>query len=147
MLYDDHENYHQYQLVCHWLQCTGKLPSCLVGLVGQVASSVQMEISNNLIFVAFENSWFIRFIQVDLVASKILCWWMVSSFISRYRWQKFPIFVKAVVTQGSSSQLRCVFKVYRIVPLASIIPLPVGTRVHLGMKHWADNLLLMLGNG
>ena len=74
MLYDDHENYHQYQLVCHWLQCTGKLPSCLVGSVGQVASSVQMEISNNLIFVSFENSSFIRFIQVDLVASEILCW-------------------------------------------------------------------------
>ena len=70
MLYDDHENYHQYQLVCHWLQCTGKLPSCLAGLVGQVASSVQMEISNNLIFISFKNSSFIRFIQVDLVASK-----------------------------------------------------------------------------
>ena len=125
MLYDDHENYHQYQLVCHWLQCTGKLPSCLVGLVGQVASSVQMEINNNLIFISFKYS----FIQVDLVASKILIHLYISLTEISRRQLVCIIFVNAVVTQGSSSRLRCVFKVYRIVPLASIIPLPVGTRV------------------
>ena len=135
MLYDDHENYHQYQLVCHWLQCTGKLPSCLVGLVGQVASSVQMEISNNFIFISFKIA--------DLYDSYRLIWLPQKSFVGEwYPHSSLHIFDinvqasacvynfrEAVVTQGSSSLLRCVFKVYRIVPLASIIPLPVGTRV------------------
>ena len=96
-----------------------------MGLVGQVASSVQMEINNNLIFISFRYS----FIQVDLVASKILIHLYISLTEISRRQLVCIIFVKAVVTQGSSSQSRCVFKVYRIVPLASIIPLPVGARV------------------
>ena len=76
MLYDDHENYHQYQLVCHWLQCTGKLPSCLVGLVGQVASSVQMEISNNFIFISFKIA--------DLYDSYRLIWLPQKSFVGEW---------------------------------------------------------------
>ena len=111
MFQNDHESHHQYQLVCHWLQCTGKLPSCLVGLVGQVASSVQMEISNNLIFISFKNSSFIRFIQVDLVASKSFVgeWYPHSSLhiFDRNFHSSACVhnFREAVVAQGSGPHL------------------------------------------